>query len=123
MGKARGHPQLLVIFLSQLGTNPLSKRGRVFSNINRHIENSPSDTAYQLALRPRFQLEVQPPQNALSAAAVVILDELMGRPRRFVKNPLIEALKEKPAGIPEHLRLDQNDVGNSEGGGLHTGSQ
>lgn len=113
----------MVIFLSQLDPNPLSKKGRVFSNINRHIENSPSDTAYQLALRPRFQLEMQTPQNTLSTAAVVILDELIGRPHRFVKDPLIEALKEKPSGIPEHLGLDQNDVGNGEAGGLHTSSQ
>ena len=66
-----------------------------------------------------MNLVVQPPQYPLGAAAVVVLDELVGCACRLVENPLIEALIEEPPRVSKYLGLDQYNIRNSQPCSLH----
>jgi predicted hotdog family 3-hydroxylacyl-ACP dehydratase len=82
----------------------------VGENIHRHIEHRAGDDPHQLALR-LLDLVVQAPQNALTAAALVVLNEGFFHAGGGKKVGL-PGLEEVAAAVAQHLGFDHQNVGN-----------
>lgn len=104
------HKQLVAILRRKLGADPFSIGGRATTNVDRHVENSPADTAYQLILAMRRGLEMKTAEGeGGNRQRVIVLNEgavdaAFGQGRYRVD------LREPPARVTEASRLDQLDL-------------
>ena len=122
MTKTRRHPELPVVLLRQLHTNPLAKRGGGLAQINRHIKHGTPHHPHQFALG-LLNLVMQASQHALGRPGMVVLHkghvQASGRPEGL----FIETLKEKTARVTEHTGFDDEHIGNGSRNYLHGGNQ
>ena len=116
--KARRHPQLPLVVRAQALAHPLAKGGGRLAQIDGHIKHFAFDHAHQFALG-LLQLVVQPTQDTIGRARVVVLHELHVQTGGFRKDTLVEALKEESPCIPEYLGLEHQNVCNGGGCSLH----
>ena len=122
MCKPWRHPELAVIFLCQRNTYPLPEGRGATANIDSNVKHGPPRHTNQLPLRKWRQLIVQATQDTDPTAAVVILHELW-LPDGLGPRLGVVALHEKPSGIPEDLRFNDEHAGNFCFDKFHTNSQ
>ena len=101
MGKARRHPELLVVLGAQARPRPLAEGDRPAADIHRHIEDLPHHKAHQLSLGMGRQLVMQAPQHAPARAGVVVLHK-GGVAGGRVKGLLVPAFKEEAPPVAKH---------------------
>src|SRR5262249_12580932 len=119
MGQAGRDPQLPLVFVTQLHAYPPAPRGAAFTDVDGHVVDGAASRPNQLALRMRRQLVVQAAQNAALRSRMVILDEGDRAADGVVEQPLVEALREESALVPEDLRLENQYVRNGSRRDLH----
>jgi|GEM_PF-5649495 len=109
MGKSGGNPEHALVFFIELHPFPLSEGRRVFPQINGDIEDLAGHHPDQFTLGTLY-LVMQPPEDALSGPAVIILDkgEIGDFSFEFIIPP---GFHEKTAMIPEAFRFKQNHAG------------
>ena len=112
VGKALRDEELPVIFPGELAGHILSKPGRAPADIHRHIQHAAGNHPHQLALGAGPFLEMQPPQHAVSAFALVVLDKLDVPSNGLVKVPLAPAFHKIAPLISKHPGLENEKVWN-----------
>ena len=80
-------------------------------DINRYIEDLPSNHTHELALR-LLNLIVQPTKNIVYRTGVIILDKL-SRNTYLFKLSLVVTLKKEAAFIRVHRGLEYEDIRDS----------
>lgn len=109
MGVARRYPQLAMVLVVQFDGDELAagRRGRV--DVHGYVVDRTATDADQLALRTTA-LEMQAAQHATCRARVIVLHEGVRDAQLPVALGLV-ALQEKPPGITEYLRFDDQHAG------------
>ena len=111
MGKSAGDQELLLVLFRQQLSVPLAVCGRSASEIHCNVKYSALDHADKLCLRILF-LEVQSPQDAFGAHALVVLDEHDVK-AGFFHILLVVRLHEIAAAVAVNGRRDKTQALNS----------
>ena len=91
---------------------------RAAADIDRHIKHLTGRYANQLSLR-LLDLVMQATQHIARRFRVIVLHEVNGKPRRFVKGILVKALEKEATLIAKNFRLDEQHIGDGTGTDLH----
>ena len=121
MREARRNPELALVVLGELLAHPPAEGGRAPADIDGHVPDAAAHHAHELALGMRRQLVVQAAQHTPGGAAVVVLHEVDIRAGGGMEGLLVETFVEKAARVAEDLGLDQENVRDGGGGGVHVG--
>ena len=117
VGKAFGHPQLVLVGRREHGACPLPEGGRFAAQIHGHIKHGAGHHAHKLALGV-FGLVVQAAQHTGGGFGMVFLHKGVRsniRPKPFIA----EGFHKKAALITEHFWLEDFHVGNAGGDNIH----
>ena len=112
VGKALRDEELPVVFPGELAGHVLSKPGRAPADIHRHIQHAAGNHPHQFALGAGPFLEMQAPQHAVPAFALVVLDKLDVPANGLVKVPLAPAFHKIAPLISKHPGLENEKVWN-----------
>src|SRR5271166_2923178 len=99
-----------MVSIGQLRAPGLAEGRRAEPQIDDRVEYGTRGDAHELALRVR-DLQVHAAQCPLRRAALIVLNEVRGD-SGFEKLDRLPGFHEEAAGVAEHLRLDEYDVGN-----------
>ena len=108
MRKPGRNPHLPLVLSADQRARPAPEIRVTAQQVDCHVKDLPLNHADQLTLW-LANLIVQAPQYALATAAVVILDKLQIRPRRFGKISLVVAFKKESSVITKHLGFKYQD--------------
>ena len=100
MGAAGRHPEAVVRFGIEHISIPHTKGRRAFAEIDQHIKNGAGGDPYELALRCVAGLVVQPAEDMLGGAAVIVLDEVEIQPR-IGEGLAVPCLHKETTGVAE----------------------
>ena len=74
MRKSARHPNLAMIFVTDLYSDVMSKCGATDADIHRNVKNAATQNHHQLTLRARV-LEMEPTYHPVSGTRQIVLDE------------------------------------------------
>ena len=118
VGQAWWNPELLFVVGGQFHAHPATEGGRTGPDVYGNVEHCTGHHPHELSLR-LLDLIVQAAEHAACTATVVVLHEVRRSPDRSLERQLVEALEEEAAAIAEHLRRQEQHVGNGSGGDVH----
>src|SRR5215203_5057512 len=114
MREPHRNPKLPPIFCREFRSNMLTIGGRSRADIDRDIENRAPRASYELSLRVRWCLKMQPAQHAgLSRINVIILDERPGHACGR-QNITATCFRKKTALVVTSDRFYQQDIFDSQ---------
>src|SRR5262245_46828932 len=100
-----------MIVPAQLGASPAAERRRGFSQIDSGAEYPSGCDADELPLG-LLDLVVQAPQHPAPGARVIVLHEGHVESDSIAKSSRVPALQQESPLVSEHLRLEDQDLGN-----------
>src|SRR5204863_4700743 len=102
--------------------DPFAEGPGALAQVYRDVPDLSKSDADQFPLRPP-DLIMQPAQNIFLGMGVIVLDELRVDPGRFLEHLAVVAFEEKAACVLEHLRLEDQNIGNFRPDDLHQKSR
>src|SRR4051812_48688959 len=109
MSEAGWDPDLALVLLTQLQTDPPAKTRRRSPHVDRHVEHGAAHHAHKLALRLP-QLVMQTAQYAARGSRMVILNEGDVHAGTRAEHFLVVALEKEATRVAKHPGLQQQHL-------------